>query len=118
MSPSDENQSKASDLVRKLFTFGVGTLFLTEESLRNMIQELRMPKDLMQSLLEAALKGKADFLGKFSNELSQQIFSRLDPKAFVHDILKGYEIKLNMHVRFEPKAGEASAEPPQDEERI
>ena len=112
----EDLQSKAGDFVRKVLTVGVGTVFLTEEALRNLVSEVKLPKELLTGLLDSAGRTKNEFLGKLSEEIMQKVVSRIEPQALVQELLERNEIELNVRVQFKPKAkvtvGHA---PPQDE---
>ena len=45
---------KAMDFAKKLLTVGMGTAFLTEEALRALVTEFKIPKELIGGLLESA----------------------------------------------------------------
>ena len=59
---AEDIQSKASDFVKKILTVGVGTIFLSEEALKALASEIKLPKELFSGLLETAGKTKKDFL--------------------------------------------------------
>ena len=50
-----------TDLMKKMLTVGVGTLFLTEESLRGLVSEIKLPKELLGGVLESANKTRKEF---------------------------------------------------------
>ena len=101
----DDLQSKAADLVRKVLTVGVGAIFLTEESVRGLVSEFKLPKELIGGVLESAGKTKDDFLQKLSSEILATIKNRVDPKALVDEMLTKYDIDFHIKMRFKPKPG-------------
>jgi hypothetical protein len=114
----DDLQSKAGDFVRKVLTVGVGTVFLTEEALRGLVSEVKLPKELLTGLLDSASRTKNEFFGKLSEEIMQKVVSKIDPKELVQELLERNEIELNVKVQFKPKARAArsvSAEAPAGE---
>lgn len=100
---ADDLQSRAADLVRKVLTVGVGAAFLTEESLRSLISEFKLPKELISGLLETAGKTKNEFLRTLSSDVIDKIGARIDPKALIEEILAKHEIELSVRVKFHPK---------------
>src|SRR5688500_17148469 len=100
---SEESSSKAGDLVKKLLTIGVGTIFLTEESVRNLVSEFKLPKELVKGILESGNKTKNEFLQNFSQEIIGRIMERVDPKEILEEIFEKNEIELNVKVRLIPK---------------
>lgn len=98
---SEGLQGRATDFVKKVLTVGVGAVFLTEESLRSVIGDLKLPKELLGGLLDSAQKTKSEFFQGLSQELVSQILNRVDPKELIEETLKNYEVKVT--VKFEPK---------------
>ncbi len=99
----DDLQSKAADLVKKILTVGVGAVFLTEESLRSLVSEFKLPKELLTGLLETAGKTKNEFLQKISSDVIARVTERVDPKALLQEILNEHEIDLQMKISFKKK---------------
>ncbi len=58
-----------SEGLKKLFTAGVSAAFLTEESLRNYIQDLKLPKEILNVLLQSAAKSKDQMMNRVGNEI-------------------------------------------------
>lgn len=95
--------SKAADLVKKVLTAGVGAAFLTEESLRSLVSELKLPKELIANLLSTANATKSEFFARLSQELSDRVGSKIDPSKLLQELLEKNEIELNVKVRFKPR---------------
>ena len=100
---SDDLQSKATELVRKLLIVGVGTVFLTEESLRTLISDFKLPKDLIAGILESASKTKNEFLSKLSSDLLDRAMEKVDIQSQVQEILEKNELDLQIKLNFRPK---------------
>lgn len=99
----DGIQGKATDLVKKVLSVGVGAIFLTEESLRGLISEMKLPKELIGGILDSASKTKNEFLQKLSTEVLDRVLAHVDPKALAEEILAKNEIELDVKIRFKPK---------------
>jgi hypothetical protein len=99
----DDLSSKAAEMMKKVLAVGVGTLFLTEESLRGLISEFKLPKELLAGILESAQKTKDDFLKSFSREILAQVMDRVDPSALLQELVEKNEIDLKIQVSFKPK---------------
>lgn len=104
MSSSDEGQGKAGDFVKRILSVGIGTLFLTEESLKGMIGEFKLPKELIGGILESANRTRKEFLQNLSNDLIVKLSEKMDPKALVEEILNRNEIEVKMKISFSPKS--------------
>ena len=99
----DDLQSKAAELVKKVLTVGVGAAFLTEESLRSMVSELKLPKELIGGLLDSAGKSKTEFFQKLSSEIIERVSGHLDPQALLSEFLQKNEIEFTVRVNVKPK---------------
>jgi len=99
----DDLQSKAAEMMKKVLTVGVGAFFLTEESLKTLISDFKLPKELLSAILESAQKTKDDFLKSLSKELMSHVMERVDPSALVQELLSKHEIELKMNINFMPK---------------
>jgi hypothetical protein len=111
MAAGDDLQSKAAELVKKVLTVGVGAAFLTEESLRGMVNELKLPKELIGGLLDSAGKTKNEFFQKLSSEIIERVSSRLDPQALVSEFLQKNEVEFTVKVNVKPKGKAAKTAP-------
>lgn len=100
---ADDLQSKATEMVKKILTVGVGAIFLTEESLRSMVSEFKLPKEFLTGLLESAGKTKSEFLSKLSSDVLDRIMTRVDAQALVQEILSKNEIELQLKLSFKAK---------------
>jgi hypothetical protein len=67
-SPKDSKE-KGFDLFKKLISAGVGAAFMTEESIRNYLGELKLPKDVLNVLLQGAQKSKDELMDRVGNEI-------------------------------------------------
>ncbi len=99
----DSPAQKAADLVKKVLTVGVGAAFLTEEGLRSLVGEMKLPKELISSLLSTANQTKTDFFAKLSSELIERLQNKVDVAALVSEILQKNEIELQVKVSVKPK---------------
>lgn len=95
--------SKAGDILKKAITVGIGAAFLTEESIRALVGELKLPKELVTNLLHQANSTRSEFLGKFSQEIMEKIQSKIDPVELVTEILRKNDIELTVKIKVNPK---------------
>src|ERR1700704_2851267 len=62
-------RGRAADLMKKALISGVGALFMTEEGIRNLVGELKLPKELIGSVLAQADRTKQEVLRVMTEEL-------------------------------------------------
>lgn len=103
---ADDFQSKAAELVKKALTVGVGAVFLTEESLRSMVSEFKLPKELIATLLDSAAKTKNDFFQKLSADILERVTEHLDPQALLSEFMQKNEVEFHVKVSVKPKKEE------------
>jgi len=100
---SDDIQSKATDMMKKILTVGVGAFFLTEESLRGLISDIKLPKEILAGILESANKTKTEFLRNLSQEVLTQILEKINPADLAQEILNKNEIEIKFKLKFKPQ---------------
>jgi hypothetical protein len=104
------------EFVRKLAVAGLGALFMTEEGLRSLAGQLKLPKEALAFVLSQAEKTKDD-LGRV---LSEELRRFLDSEKLRDELLKmvsGMTIEIKAEVRLKPSAkrGERESSSPQVE---
>lgn len=95
----DDIQAKAAEVMKKVFTVGIGAFFLTEESLRGLITDFKLPKELLNAVLETANKTRGEFLKNLSKEMMAQVIDRVDPSALVQELLAKNEIEITINFK-------------------
>jgi hypothetical protein len=99
----DDFQSKAAEMMKKVLTVGIGAFFLTEESLRGLVSDFKLPKELLSAILDSAGKSKADFLRSLSKEVMDRVMERVDPSSLLQELIEKNEIELQIKINFKPK---------------
>ena len=72
---AEDLKSQISEAMKKIVLTGVGTIFLTEETVRNYLGELKLPKEMWSGFIENAAKTKQEFLASFAKEAAQVLSS-------------------------------------------
>ena len=70
--PEDEEKKLSGlvpDIVRRAVLTGVGALFMTEEGIRNMVSEMKLPKDALAFLLSQADKTRTEVARVVTQEM-------------------------------------------------
>ncbi len=99
----EDLQSKATEMMKKILTVGVGAFFLTEESLRGLVADFKLPKELLTGILDSASKTRDEFLRSLSKEMMAQVLERIDPAALLEELLSKHEVDLKIQVNFKKK---------------
>jgi hypothetical protein len=73
----DSNSPKWSEMVRKVMSVGLGAAFMTEESVRNALSGMNLPKDVLNTILSQANRSKEEFLNRIGNE-TIKLISKID----------------------------------------
>lgn len=92
-----ERTLNLSDAVKKVFAAGVGAAFLTEESIRNYVGELRLPKELMSLLLQGAAKSKDEITQKVTKEMINMI-QKIDFSAEFARFAQNHKFRISMEI--------------------
>src|SRR3954464_13753899 len=96
----DDFQSRAAEMMKKVLTVGVGAFFLTEESLRALVSDFKLPKELLSAVLDSANKPRGEFLRPLSREMMSQVMERVEPSALLQEFLEKNEVELNVKINF------------------
>ncbi len=100
---AEDRQSKAAEMMKKALTVGVGALFLTEEGLKSLISEFKLPKELLKPVLDSAGKTKNEFLRVLSEDVLSKVAEKVDPVGFVQEFLSRNEVELTVRISVKPK---------------
>jgi hypothetical protein len=105
---ADDLQSKAAEMMKKVLTVGVGTIFLTEESLRGLVNDFKLPKELIGGILDSAAKTRDEFLKNLSKDVLSRLQDKIDPLAFLEEFLSRNEIDMSIKIKVKPKSKSSS----------
>lgn len=109
--PHDEQADKGGfttkvlgDLARKALMTGIGAVFMSEDSLRSQLSEMKLPKEAMGAVINTADKTKKEIIDVVARE-TRAFLSRLEVEKMVGRILVGTTIEINTRIRILPKDG-------------
>lgn len=72
-----EGKSLLGDTLKKVVSVGVSAAFMTEENIKAYLADLKLPKEVLNVLLQTAGKGKDEITRRVSNEIIG-IVSKID----------------------------------------
>lgn len=90
------------DTIKKVVSIGIGAAFMTEETVKKVIDDLPLPNDIVNGLLANAKKTKQEFTDSVQEELRHYL-KNVDPKTLLESVLDDYEIV----VKFKKKEDKA-----------
>jgi hypothetical protein len=101
----DDKEEKTGGLigetVKKLFTAGVSAAFMTEESVRSYLADLKLPKEVLRVVLEGAQKSKGEIVNRVSNEMVRLV-GKMDLPAELTKFAQNHKFKISAEVQFVP----------------
>lgn len=101
----------ATDVVRKMLVAGVGTLFMTEEGVRSMLKELKLPKEALSYVVGQADKTKGEIVRVFAQELRNFLESAKVREDLIQ-MLQQLTFEVKAEIKVKPRAeGGALFEP-------
>jgi hypothetical protein len=87
---------KLSDALKKLITAGIGAAFMTEESIRNYVSELKLPKEeLMHKVGNEIIKvvNRIDFVKEASRFVEEHKFKiKAEVEVVKKDLKSGHSV--------------------------
>ncbi len=98
------------EFVRKMAVAGLGALFMTEEGIRGLAGQLKLPKEALQYILAQAEKTKDDIGRVVSDELRRFLQSDKLRDEFLK-VLTGMTVEVKAEVRLVPDSRRASEAP-------
>ena len=85
------------ETLKKLFTAGLGAAFMTEESIRSFVSELRLPKETLHLLLQGASKSKDELMNRVGRELIN-VVSKIDFVKEASRFVEEHKFKVTAEV--------------------
>ena len=107
-----ENQDESSkikgvsDVIKRLFAVGSSAAFLTEESIKTALGDIKLPRELLKPLLESAMSSKQQIFKRVSQEVSNEMIKILNSAQFKDEVLKflrTHKFKVNIEIEQKDK---------------
>lgn len=93
----DADIPKLAELVRKIMTAGLGAAFMTEEAIRSQLGEVKLPKDVINTILQGANKSKEELVHRIGNE-TMRLISKIDIVKEVARFAETHKFKIQAEV--------------------
>lgn len=102
MSEDRDKDGKIEGLLKKVISTGVTAAFMTEESVRAILKDVPLPKDIVGSLVENAKNTKTEFVAGVKNELKSYL-DKIDISKEVDKILEKYDFEIKATISLKKK---------------
>lgn len=102
MSEKEKKDSAIEGIVKKIVSVGVGAAFMTEESVKKILEDLPLPKEILSGLVQNAKGAKDDFTNSIREELRSYL-SKVDASKIATDILDRYDVEVEAKFKFKKK---------------
>jgi hypothetical protein len=89
------------DIVRRAVLTGVGALFMTEEGIRNLMGEMKLPKDALGFLLSQAEKTRTEVARVVTQEVRRFLESETLRRE-IWKVLTGVTLEVNASIQLKP----------------
>jgi hypothetical protein len=99
---NDQDGQKVSDLLKKIVSAGIGAAFMTEENIRTYLTELKLPKEMLNYLLQGASKSKEELVNKVGAEVIK-IVNRIDFVKEASRFVEEHKFKVSAEIEVTKK---------------
>ena len=100
-----EESEHASPLgwAKKIMTVGVGAYFLTEDALKTLVSEVKLPKEIVSGILDGAKGVRKEFMQNFVAEMMSRVSEKVDPAQMIAEFLKKNEVTFEIKIKVKDK---------------
>jgi hypothetical protein len=100
-----EKDGKVEGILKKVLTTGVTAAFMTEETVRAVLKDLPLPKEIVGGLVDNARNTKTEFIAGVKNELKSYL-DKIDLSKEIDKIVDKYdfEVKATISLKRKKKA--------------
>jgi hypothetical protein len=102
MDDNREKDGKLEGILKKVLTTGVTAAFMTEESVRTLLKDVPLPKDIVGGLLENARHTKTEFVAGVKNELKTYL-NKIDLSKEIDKIVEKYDFEVKATIGLKRK---------------
>ncbi len=90
------------EALKKALAAGVGAVFLTEEGIRNMVSDMKLPKEALSYLLAQTDRTRRDLFEAVSKETKKYLRSK-DLEKLLSQMLEHFTIEVKAEIKFKTK---------------
>lgn len=104
---SDPRMGGVAETLKKIISAGLGAAFMTEESIRSYLSEVRLPKDVLNVIIQGAGKSKEELLNRVGNEIVK-IIGKIDFVNEASRFVEEHKFKINAEIEVVKKTKPSS----------
>lgn len=93
--------------VKRILSMGLGAAFLTEETLRSVLGDVKLPKDVLGKVLEGANRSKEEIIERVGDEMVS-IIKKIDFVKEASRFVEDHKFKISAEIEVTKKTGEAN----------
>src|SRR3989338_5550405 len=90
-----EKDKKFGDILKKVVSTGISAAFMTEDAVKTLVQDLPIPKEFVNSLLQNAKQTKEDIVHNIKGEFNSYL-SKIDLSREIDRILETYDVEVKL----------------------
>jgi hypothetical protein len=108
-------KSKLGDTIKKVFTAGISTAFMTEEGIKNYLSDLKLPKDILNVVLQNASKSKDEVTNRVTKEIINLV-SKIDFVKEASRFMEDHKFRVVAEIEILKKKKSSDSEDSSDQE--
>ena len=97
------------DLARRALMTGIGAVFMSEETLKNSLSDMKLPKEAMGYVVAQADRTKKEIVAAIARE-TREFLAKLELDKMIARALVGNTIEISTRIRVVPHGAEAGFE--------
>lgn len=102
---ADVTKASPSEGFKKLLSAGLSLVMMSEESVRQYLQDVKIPKDALGTVLKSVSKSKEEIVGKIGTEFTKLI-EKIDVVDELSKFLREHKVKISAEIEFSKKTKE------------
>ncbi|MBD65575.1 MAG: hypothetical protein CME62_10230 [Halobacteriovoraceae bacterium] len=92
-----------ADVLRKVVNTGISAAFMTEDAVKGIVNDLPLPKEIINGLLQNAKNTRNEFITSVKTELRNHL-DKIDVSKEIDRIAENYDFEINAKIKLTPKA--------------
>lgn len=99
---TETQKATVSEGLKKILTSGIAAVLTSEDGVRQYLQDLKLPKDALGSLIKGVAKSKEEIVQRVGNEFSKLV-EKIDLVDEITKFLRENKIKVSAEIEFTKK---------------